>query len=102
MRIAIAAVAAAGMFDGAIYAAENGGDIEAGKLKASLCEGCHLKRGQGFGLNPALAGQTLEYLVYALNAYKSGQRQHAGMNAIAEGLSDEDIADLAAYYHSLK
>jgi hypothetical protein len=72
MRIAIAA---AGFFAGTINAAENGGNIETGKLKASLCERYQLKWGQGFGPNPALAGQTLEY---------------------------EDIADLAAYYPSLK
>jgi cytochrome c553 len=102
MRIAIATVAAASLFTGAGYAGDNGGNIEAGKRKASVCEGCHLKGGKGFGLNPALAGQTLEYLVYALNAYKSGAREHPSMNAIAKGLSDEDIADLAAYYHSLK
>jgi cytochrome c553 len=72
------------LFSGAINAAENGGDTEAGKLKASLCERYHLKKGQGLGPNPALAGQTLEYLVYALNAYKSGQRQNPSMNGIAK------------------
>jgi cytochrome c553 len=78
------------------------GDPKAGQQKAALCAGCHLPKGEGSGLNPALAGQTVEYFTHSMNAYKSGQRQHPGMNAIAKDLSDQDIADLAAFYHSLK
>ena len=48
--------------------------------------------------SPKLGGQSTVYLTNALNAYKSGQRSHPSMRGIAASLSDEAIADLAAYY----
>jgi cytochrome c553 len=81
------------------------GDAEAGKAKAAVCAACHGKNGiaaiPGY---PNLAGQNEQYLVSALNAYKNKQRnggQAAIMQGQAAGLSDEDIANLAAYYSSL-
>ena len=47
---------------------------------------------------PKLGGQSAAYLTAALNAYKNGQRSHPSMKGVAAGLSDKDIADLAAYY----
>ena len=47
---------------------------------------------------PKLGGQHASYLVKALQAYKSGERSHPTMRAIAAGLTDKDMADLAAYY----
>lgn len=47
---------------------------------------------------PKLGGQHAGYLVKALQAYKSGERSHPSMKGIAAGLSDKDMADLAAYY----
>ena len=49
---------------------------------------------------PKLGGQQAAYIVKALQAYKSGDRSHPSMRAIAAGLSDQDMADLAAYYAS--
>jgi cytochrome c553 len=47
---------------------------------------------------PKLDGQHAQYIVSALRAYKSGERSHPSMRAIAGTLSDQDMADLAAYY----
>ena len=81
------------------------GDAEAGKTKAAVCAACHGKNGiaaiPGY---PNLAGQNEQYLVSSLKAYKNKQRnggQAAIMQGQAAGLSDEDIANLAAYYASL-
>ena len=49
-----------------------------------------------------LGGQSEKYIVSALNAYKKGERSHPSMVGIAKGLSDQDIADVAAYYAQQK
>lgn len=82
------------------------GDAEAGKAKAAVCASCH--GADGMALIPAypnLAGQNEEYLVSALHAYRSKERQGGNaalMHAMSANLSDDDIANLAAYYASLK
>lgn len=81
--------------------AQAGGDPAAGESKAAQCTGCHGTNGQGNPANPALAGRDAGYLKEQLQAYKSGTRQHGMMNMMAKKLSDQDIADLAAYYASL-
>lgn len=73
----------------------------AGKAKSSSCAACH--GANGVSSNPAwpsLAGQSKDYLVSALKAYKSGTRNNAMMTAVAKDLSDADIENLAAYYAS--
>ncbi len=81
-------------------------DIEAGKAKSVVCAACHGADGvSAVPIYPNLKGQQEAYLVSSLKAYKSGQRQ-GGMSAImqpqASMLSDTDIANIAAYYSSLK
>ncbi len=82
------------------------GNAEAGKAKAAVCASCH--GSDGIALMPAypnLAGQNEEYLVLALQAYRSKERQGGNaalMHAMSANLSDEDINDLAAYFASLK
>ncbi len=71
------------------------GDAAAGKTKAAACNGCHMP---GNPAAPAMAGMPEQYLVEATKAYKSGARNHAQMAAFVGGLSDADIADIAAYY----
>ena len=51
---------------------------------------------------PVLGGQSEKYVASALSAYKKGERNHPTMRGIAAGLSDQDIADLAAYYAQQK
>jgi cytochrome c553 len=51
---------------------------------------------------PMIAGQAPEYIVKALQAYRAGERSHPSMRGIAMGLSDQDMADVAAYYGAAK
>ena len=86
--------------------AANAADINAGKAKAAVCAACHGANGiAAIPTYPNLAGQNAGYISAALNAYKAGQRsggQAAIMAGMAAPLSDADIANLAAYYSSLK
>jgi cytochrome c553 len=78
------------------------GDAKAGRAKASACAACHGIDGMSkLPEAPNLAGQTEEYLVKALNDFRSGARQNDMMSMMAKTLSDADVANLAAYYHSL-
>lgn len=86
----------------AAQAAPNG-DASAGARKTMMCAGCHGIDGwrtaypEVYGV-PKIAGQHPAYIVQALRQYKSGERSHPSMRAIAATLSDQDMADLAAYY----
>ncbi|WP_244817997.1 cytochrome c [Caballeronia sp. Lep1P3] len=78
------------------------GDIKAGRAKAAQCSACHGLDGMSkLPEAPNLAGQTEEYLVKALGDFRSGARQNEMMSVVAKGLSDTDVGNLAAYYHSL-
>jgi cytochrome c553 len=79
------------------------GDPAEAHKKIAMCEGCHGIAGYKTAYPqvyhvPKLGGQSAAYITNALNAYKSGQRKHPSMRGIAASLSDQDIADLAAYY----
>ena len=77
------------------------GDYEAGKIKAYTCTGCHgivgYKNTYPTYHVPRIGGQNTEYLVIALQGFKSGEREHKTMNLQAEALSDQDIEDIAVY-----
>lgn len=77
------------------------GDVSAGETKAASCAGCHGANGEGSGDNPPLAGLDKAYHIEQLKAYKSGEREGAMMQMFAAQLSEEDMADIAAYYASL-
>jgi cytochrome c553 len=84
-------------------AGEIAGDASAGRTKSSMCAGCHNIPGYKTAFPsvysvPKIDGQHAAYIVSALRAYKSGERSHPSMRAIAASLSDEDMADLAAFY----
>jgi cytochrome c553 len=79
------------------------GDPAAGARKTAMCGGCHGIDGWRTAYPevysvPKIGGQHQVYIVKALQAYKSGERSHPSMKAIAATLSDQDMADLAAYY----
>jgi cytochrome c553 len=79
------------------------GNAEAAKSKISACIGCHGIPGYKTVYPhvyqvPMITGQQPVYLVKALRAYKSGARSHPSMRGVAQGLSDQDMADVAAYY----
>lgn len=77
------------------------GDPAAGEQKAATCAACHGADGVSqIATNPTLAGQYTSYLEHALKSYRDGSRQNAIMAGFAAGLSDEDIADLAAWFSS--
>jgi len=82
------------------------GDAGAGAKKIAMCIGCHSLPGYQSSFPtvykvPKIAGQNAKYIVAALNGYKSGDRKHPSMRAIAGSLSDQDMADVAAYYETL-
>lgn len=77
-------------------------DAAEGKEKSMLCSGCH--GADGISLSPDipnLANQKEAYLVKATKDFRSGDRKNPMMNSIVQGLSDDDIANLAAYFSSL-
>ena len=73
-----------------------------GKATGQSCIDCHGADGNApiDPTYPKLGGQYADYLEHALQAYRSGDRQHALMSPQAAGLSDQDISDLAAYFGS--
>jgi cytochrome c553 len=78
------------------------GAAAAGRKLAVQCQACHGLDGKAkIPEAPNLAGQTEPYLMKALGDYRSGARQNEMMALVAPKLSDQDIADLAAYYASL-
>ena len=86
----------------AVTPATADGDVEQGRSKAVMCAACHGKEGET--INPAfpqLAGQNAGYLAIQLQEFKSGKRYHPVMSPVARDLSEQDIADLAAYYSQL-
>ncbi|AWB65977.1 hypothetical protein C2869_05765 [Saccharobesus litoralis] len=91
---------------GALSGQAMAADAAAGKAKAVMCAACHGADGKAqIPTYPNLAGQNEAYLVSAMNAYKKGERtggQAAIMAGMAAPLSDADIANLAAYFASLK
>ena len=79
------------------------GNAAQGADKTRMCEGCHGIPGFRTAFPevysvPRLGGQHPEYIVKALQEYKSGEGRHTSMRSIAASLSDQDMADLAAYY----
>lgn len=78
-------------------------DVAAGQKKAAMCIGCHGIPGYQSSFPevhrvPMISGQNAKYIVSALNAYKKGERKHPTMRGIAGSLTDQDMADLGAYY----
>lgn len=77
------------------------GDAAAGKVKANTCMGCHgIKAYSNVYPTyhvPRLGGQSAEYIISALKGYKSGDRNHPTMYAQAVSLSEQDMADIAAF-----
>ncbi len=79
------------------------GDVAAGQKKNATCIGCHGIHGYQASFPevyrvPKISQQSGKYIEAALRAYKSGERRHMTMRSVALSLSDQDIADLAAYY----
>ena len=87
------------------FAAHAQGDVQAGQKKAEMCIGCHGIPGYQNSFPeihkvPKISGQSGAYIVSSLKAYKKGERKHPSMRGIAASLSDQDMADLGAFYAS--
>jgi len=106
MKKLLSTIFALAAFGGATFAAQ-AQDIKAsaaaGEKKAAMCIGCHGIPGYQASFPevyrvPMIAGQGAQYIASALGQYKKGDRKHPTMRSIAASLSDQDIADLAAFY----
>ena len=78
-------------------------DAKAGEKKAAMCIGCHGIPGYQASFPeihkvPMISGQGAKYIVASLAAYKKGERKHPTMKAISASLSEQDMADLGAFY----
>jgi cytochrome c553 len=78
-------------------------NAQAGEKKAAMCIGCHGIPGYQASFPevykvPMIAGQNAPYIISALTQYRKGDRKHPTMHAIATSLTDQDMADLAAFY----
>ena len=79
------------------------GDVTAGRMKAQMCQACHGMDGLSKVPDaPNIAGQTEQYLVAQLQAFKSGARKNDAMSVVAPSLSDQDIENLAAYFSAIE
>lgn len=84
-------------------AANAAGDAKAGRQKARQCQTCHGLDGLSkLPEAPNIAGQVEPYLVKSLGEYRDGTRKNEMMSVVAPTLSDQDIADLAAYFSSIE
>jgi cytochrome c553 len=99
LRIAICAGAALP----AVVSPAQAADPAAGRSKAKVCQACHGIDGVGKMPNvPNIAGESAIYLVKQLKAFRAGERQDPQMSIIAKPLTDEEIANLAAWYASIE
>ena len=103
LSLSVVIVASATFFPA--HAEEIKGDAKAAEKKIAMCIGCHGIVGYQASFPmvhkvPKISGQSGKFIVAALNEYKKGDRKHPSMRGIAEALSDQDIADLAAYYEA--
>jgi len=85
------------------FAQDVKGDANAGSKKIAMCIGCHGIVGYQASFPevykvPKISGQGEKYITSVLNAYKKGERKHPTMRGIADSLTDQDMADISAYY----
>ncbi len=89
-----------------VFSTAHAQDAQRGSTKVQMCIGCHGIVGyqgdfpQVYKV-PKIAGQDAKFIVTALTAYRGGERKHPTMRSVAASLSDQDIADVAAYYSQL-
>ena len=102
-----AALAVAATFAVALPAQAQGvaGDAKAGEGKVAMCIGCHGIVGYKSSFPevyqvPKIAGQNAKYIAAVLESYRKGDRKHPSMRGIAGSLSDQDIADVAAFHEA--
>lgn len=99
-HLLLAAVAAVSL--GVVAPAYAAGDAAAGQAKSTACAMCHGANGEGNAVGPKIAGKSAADIATALGDYASGKKDNAMMKAQASALSPEDVANLGAYYSSIK
>jgi cytochrome c553 len=90
------------LFAGLAGIAHAAGDAAAGKARSTACAMCHGPDGKGTQVGPKLAGLDPARFVQALNDYRAGKKDNAIMKAQVAPLSADDMANLAAYYATLR
>jgi cytochrome c553 len=103
LLLSLSAVLVASVTAFSAFAQDVKGDAKAGEKKNAMCIGCHGIVGYQASFPevhkvPMISGQSEKFIASALNAYKKGERKHASMRGIAASLTDQDIADLSAFY----
>lgn len=99
MKKAIQSILLMGLLGAGSSVALAGGDAVAGQAKAAACAACHGADGNSFvPMFPKLAGQSERYLVKQLTDFQSGARKNDMMSPMVIGKTEQDIADLAAFY----
>lgn len=103
LRILLAAGLALAALGASAQAPAPAGNATAGKNKVFQCQGCHGVPDWKTAFPeiyrvPKLGGQKPAYLLAAMRAYKTGERDFATMRGMVADLSDQDMADIAAYY----
>ena len=79
------------------------GNVTAGRQKALQCQTCHGLDGLSkMPESPNIAGNPEQYLVRQLNAFRKGERKNEMMSVVVQQLSDQDVADLSAYYAAIE
>ena len=89
-----------------VHAQDVQGNAQAGEKKIAMCIGCHGIQGYQASFPevykvPMISGQGSKYIVASLGAYKKGERKHPSMRGVADNLSEQDMADMGAYYEAL-
>jgi cytochrome c553 len=89
-----------------VFSTAQAQDAQRGATKVQMCIGCHGIVGYQADFPqvykvPKIAGQDAKYIAAALTEYRSGDRLFPTMRSIASSLTDQDIADIAAYYSTL-
>jgi len=102
MKVKMTVVIASSLLIAVAGLAHADGDAAAGKTKSAQCATCHGANGKGGGANPSIAGLDKAKFTAAIADFKSGKRNNPMMGMMAKKLSDQDAADLAAYYATLK
>ena len=103
LLLSLSALLVASVTAVSVHAEDIKGDAKAGEKKNAMCIGCHGIVGYQASFPeihkvPKISGQGAAYITAALNAYKKGERKHPSMRGIAQSLTDQDMADLAAFY----
>jgi cytochrome c553 len=103
LLLSVSALLVASVTAFSAYAEDIKGDAKAGQKKNAMCIGCHGIVGYQASFPevhrvPMISGQGEAFISASLHAYKKGERKHPSMRGIAESLTDQDIADLSAFY----